>query len=123
MTPTHDEYLDAVRAAVQETVNGRIDRLAKNWEQRFDEHRDYCRIEREHMEERMTEADSEAVQQNAVTRREFQQFLEGEWRPVKRVVLDTMAFLRIAGKVVGAVAAMLGVVAVSLGIAAALGLL
>ena len=119
--PNHDEYIAAVRAAVQETVNGRIDRLSQSWEKRFEEHRAYCIVERTRMEARMTEADEDVAQANAVTRREFGEFLEGEWKPVKAVVLDTMAFLRIAGKVVAAVAAVLGLVALVLGILAALG--
>lgn len=121
--PSHEEYIEAVRAAVQETVNGRIDRLSRSWEKRFEEHRDYCVIERTRMEARMTEADTDALEANAMTRKEFGDFLEEEWTPVKKVVLDTMAFLKIAGKVVGATAALLTLIALALGIMATLGLL
>lgn len=111
MTDDERERLDleTIRQAVRETVNGRLDRMAKTWDKEHQLHQDHCRREREVLHEKVDRGDVA-----------FTEFLTNEWQPVKKAVLDTMAFLRLSAKLLSGFVALSAVV---FGVLAAVGVI
>lgn len=98
-----------VREAIREEVNGRLDRQAEHWERRFEEHKQSCNRYLDTMEGRIKNGDAQNKRAVDHYSDDFHKFLEEEWSPVKKIVLDFMAWTRLTAKLLAGAAVLAGV--------------